>query len=294
MWLSLKKKIVWLRDYLLYKKYDFKAKFNFLPFEFNPESNFVISIASYPKRAHLLPAVFQSVKEQTVQPNRVFLVLTEEEWPNKKLPKYLDKLKKEGLTILWVKGNPYSVKMMLPVLEEEPELAIVTLADDWIYKKKFVSCTVDSKPASENKIVGPLGKELYRKGEEFSMFYRARDADINTPSERLYLMGLGTYYPPYSLHSKVSNLDAIKQIVPGRGSDLWFWAAAIAKGTEQKCIGPSSVTKYTIPIPQTSKTIPKDLPGIKIMDKRFNMAIDYFGIREKLLKILPEKMENES
>jgi hypothetical protein len=43
-----------------------------------------------------------------------------------------------------------------------------------------------------------------------------------------------------------------------------------------------------IAIPQNNDTKPKDQPGTEVILERFQMAIDYFGIREKLLSILPE------
>lgn len=260
----------------------------------DPRASFVISIASYPKRAHLLSAVFESVKRQTIRPRHIFLVLTEEEWPGKRLPKYLEKLEKQGVEILWVKGNPYSVKMLLPVVEKFPDMGVITLGDDWIYKSRFIEGTINSQPVKENCITGPLGKILYRKGDELNMFYRENtQADETTPSERVYIMGIGTYYPPRSLHPKMLNLKAVSRIIPGRGSDLWFWAAAIAQGSKLKCIGVETLRKYAIPIPLTTGTAPKDQPGKEEMNKRFNNTIDYFGIREWLLNNLPDKSDED-
>lgn len=284
--------LVRYRNLLIYQYYRIKAMLSSKAFPTNAEAEFVVSIASYPARAHLLPAVFESLKEQTIAPKRTFLVLTAEEWPNREIPKYLRKLQNEGLHILWVKGNPYSVKMLLPVVEEEPNLGIVTLGDDWIYKKKFIEFTMHSEPAKKNEVSGPLGKVLYRKGNELNMFFRDKNpADKHTPPERIYLMGLGTYYPPNSLNFKALNLEAVKEIVPGRGSDIWFWAASIANDKKTYCIGDYSVRKHTIPIPETRKTAPKDTPGAIEMNRRFNAAIDYFEIREKLINQLPDKSE---
>lgn len=289
------KKLVRLRNYLIYKKYAIWARITNKPIPTDPEAKFVVSIASYPQRAYLLPAVFESIKSQTVHPRKTILVLTEEEWPERKIPRYLIKLEKQGLEILWVSENPYSVKMMLPVIQAYPNLGVITLGDDWIYKRKFIECTIDSTPAKENKIAGPLGKVLYRKGEELHMFFREKEpANKNSSPEQTFLMGLGTYYPANSLDPDVLDLAAIKKIVPGRGSDLWFWAASIAKGNFHHCIGDFSVRKYTLPIPENNKTKPKDTPGLEEMNRRFNKAIDFFGIREKLLEVLPDISEKNA
>ena len=115
-------------------------------------------------------------------------------------------------------------------------------------------------------------------------------ADKNTPSIQVYLIGWGgIYYPAGSLHEKAFNEDEVRRIVPGRGSDIWFWAAALANNTNQICLGMPEDYNLGIPIPQNDKTKPKDRPKTDVLLERFQMAIDYFEVREKLIKLLPNK-----
>src|SRR5690625_2371501 len=128
------------------------------------------------------------------------------------------------------------------------------------------------------------------------MFYReSKNADYKTPSCQVYFLGgSGTLYPANSLDKRITNLDAIHKIVPGRGSDIWFWAAAVAKGTKQVCLGtPKDLTLF-FGIPETKKTKPKDTPGKEVMENRFQMTIDFFEIREQLLATLPDKSAIDS
>jgi len=286
----IKKTFLTIRNYLIYKKYDFLAAISGRPFTLDPNSSFVVSIASYPQRSHLLPAVIHSVVRQSRLPRYLFLVLSEEEWPAKELPKRIKKLARLGVRIIWTSGNTFSVKMLVPIIELNLNLGIVTLGDDWIYGRKFIENTVCSDAAKSGCITGPLGKALFRKGQELNMYFRdSKDADRRTPSEQVYLLGLGTIYPPDSLDPRVTDMDAIRQIVPGRGSDIWFWAAAKAKGTRIVCLGAESVRGMLIPIPETKSTKPKDAPGIEIINNRFQLAIDFFGIRQTLLDTLPDR-----
>ncbi len=283
------KTLVVIRNYLIFKWYSFKAFVRVKAIPLNPKSRFVTSIACYPDRIHLLPAVFESIARQSVMPSKAYLVLSTEEWPNRKVPNNIEKLVRKGVEIVWTRNNTYSVKMLIPILALQPDKGAITLGDDWIYGRNFIANTINSDAAKANCIVGPLGKILVRKGNEIGMYYREKKpADRSTDSNQLYLMGLGTYYPPNSLDIKVADLEAIIAIVPGRGSDLWFWAAAVAKGTKQVCLGQKSVSKNLFPIPENKKTKPRDRPGREVMEKRFEEAIDYFGIREKLLKQLPD------
>lgn len=285
------RKVILIRNYLIFKKFDFLAKINNNIFRTNPNANFVVSIASYPKRSHLLPAVFERLNQQTTVPQKWILVLSEEEWPKLKLPVYLKRLTNRGLEVIWVKNNTYAVKKLVPVIEKYPDLGIVTLDDDIIYIKYLLDGLLEKASSNNLAIIGYVGKSLQRQGLELNMYFRdKKPADINTPSDQVYLIGWGgIYYPPNSLHKKVLDMQNIHKIVPGRGSDIWFWAAAIAQGTIQICIGLPQKFNLGLPIPQNVNTQPKDRPETDILLNRFQMAIDFFDIREKLLKTLPNK-----
>ena len=134
-----------------------------------------------------------------------------------------------------------------------------------------------------------MGRDMVRKNNQLKMYYREKGtAYINTPSSQVYLIGWGgIYYPAGSLHENVFSEEGIHRIVPGRGSDIWFWAAAIANNTDQICLGLPEKYNLGVPIPQNNKTKPKDTPGNEVMEQRFQMAIDFFNIREKLNATLP-------
>lgn len=283
------KKIIILRNYLIYKKFHFFSKINDSKLRTNPEADFVVSIASYPERSHLLPAVFEALNNQTTVPKKWILVLSIEEWPEWKLPFYLEKLVKRGVEIIWVQNNTYAVKKLVPTLLKYPNYGVITFDDELIYGKYMIEKLIDCSQINPKAIIGHVGKQLIQINGELKMFYRTKvGANIKTPSEQVYFLGgAGTLYPANSLDSKISDMEAIHRIVPGRGSDIWFWAAAVAKGTEQICLGTKQDVNLYFAVPSTKTTKPKDTPGGEIMEQRFQMAIDFFKIREKLLANLP-------
>jgi hypothetical protein len=283
--------MVYGRNYFIYKSFEFLSTINSSKFHVNSQADFVVSIASYPKRSHLLPAVFEALSKQTVVPKKWILVLSEEEWPNLVLPFYLIKLEKRGLEIIWVKNNTYAVKKLVPVLEKYPEFGVITFDDELIYGKhvieKLISCSVKYK----GSVIGHVGKQLFQKDGKLQMNYRTKKvADLRTPSEQVYFLGgSGTYYPANSLDKRVIDLDAIHRIVPGRGSDIWFWAAAIANDSKQVCIGSKTDLSLYFSVTTSEQTKPKDTPGADIMEDRFQKTVDFFGIRNRLLETLPNK-----
>ena len=283
------KKLVRLRNFLIYKRWDFISKINQIKLNTDPKANFVVSIATYPKRAHLLPAVFEALNQQTQLPQKWIVVLSEEEWPELKLPEYFNKLIKRGLEILWVQNNTYAVKKLVPVVGKYPNMGVITLDDDKIYHKSLIEGLINFTIENPNTIVGYMGRSMIRKNNQLKMLYREKGAaNISTPSSQVYLIGWGgIYYPAGSLHENVFSEEGIHRIVPGRGSDIWFWAAALAHNTHQKCLGLPEKYHLGIPIPQNKKTEPKDTPGLEIMEQRFQNTIDFFNIREKLNSTLP-------
>ena len=285
------KKLVELRNLFIYKKWDFLAKINQTKLNTDPQADFVVSIATYPKRAHLLPAVLEALNQQTQLPNKWIVVLTEEEWPELHLPKYLNKLIHRGLEIVWVKNNSFAVKKLLPVMQKYPDLGVITLDDDIIYHKSLVQGLLNNRTENPKTIVGYVGKAIVKKENQLHMYYREKNAaNKNTPSSQVYLIGWGgIYYPAGSLHEKAFNEDEVRRIVPGRGSDIWFWAAALANNTNQICLGLPKDYNLGIPIPQNDQTKPKDRPKTDVLLERFQLAIDYFEVREKLIKLLPNK-----
>lgn len=290
----LKGKAVLARNYAIYQQHAFWAATRREPFPLDSTSDFVTSVASYPARIHLVPAVFESVARQTLMPKRAFLVLSEEEFPKRRVPHGIDKLTDLGVEVIWTQNNPYPVKMLVPIHDMNLGVGTVTLGDDMIYSPSMLGNVIRDDLKEFPRVVGQIGGQLFRRGARLSLFYRGKKADLDSPSSVVYLQGCGTYYSPGSLHASFTNMDAIRRIVPGRGSDIWFWAAAVAAGSVQICVGAnqrSSGTRPWTPIPETNRTAPRDRPGKAVLEQRFQMTIDYFGIREKLLAELPDHGE---
>lgn len=289
------KKLFLLRNHFIFFYYDLMSKLSNKQIKVNPSSDFIVSIASYPKRDHLLPAVFHALSMQTCSPKRFILVLSVEEYDTNNLPKHIARLKEKGVEIIWSVNNPFAVKTLVPVLLKYPNENLVALDDDFIYYKDILNRLYQHALKNPGSIVGLTGKELYRKGNEINMYFRRKKfADITTPSSNIYfLKGSGTFYPAGSIHSKAVDIDKIHEFVPGRGADMWFWAAALAQNSRQICIGNLDKYDVGIPIPENNQTKTRELPTHEAMNARFQRVVDYYGIREKLLNELPDILEEK-
>ena len=287
---GIRRKAVLARNYAVYLQHAFWAANARGRFPLDPSADFVISVASYPARIHLVPAVFESLARQTVKPRHAYLVLSHEDYPGECVPKPIAKLAEGGVQIVWTRDNPYAVKKLIPIWGRHGDCAVCTFDDDIIYGPSVVE-GLKARAAGRGKcVVGYWGKALYRKCGQLGMWFRAEGGlSEATPSAQIYLLGGGgIWYSPGALHPDVTDLEGVRSIVPGRGSDIWFWAAAHAAGAEHNWVANGSRSSMWIPIPQGIKTRPLEQPGGEVLERRFQMAIDFFGIRDKLLRELPD------
>lgn len=238
-----------------------------------------------------MPAVYESLARQKIQPRAAYLVLSEEDFPRREVPPGIRKLEDRGVSVVWSQENPFAVKKLVEVWGKNPGCSIVTFDDDFIYAPDLLPVIREQAQKRDRSVLGFVGKQLFRKGRELSMMYRERrPADEQSDPKRVYLQGgLGTWYQPGSLDERFINRQAFSKIVPGRGSDIWFWAAAVAADTDQFCLSPYTHSRMYFPIPQNDRTKPLDRPGRQILEERFQRTIDYFGIREKLIRELPDR-----
>lgn len=286
--IRLKEKLVLIRNYFVCIYYRILAVLRFFPLPMNEKADFVVAMASYPERIHQVPIVIESIARQTIKPRKIYLILTDNEWPGKIIPFSLQRLEGKGLEIIWTPIS-YNVKKLIPVLIRHPDLSIITVDDDFIFEKKTLEYLVNTEKLNPRSVVGYFGKAIYRKGRELGMMFRQKAGPkYFCISDDIYMMSGCTLYSNNSLDKRVLNMDGINKIVPGRGSDIWFWAASVAANSAIICIKKPGDKKVGIPIPENKKTITKHNPGAEELEKKFQASIDYFGIREKLIETLPE------
>ena len=290
---KLRNKAVIARNFAVYRQHAWLASTSNTNFPLDSSSNFVVSVASYPKRIHLVPAVFESLARQKIRAKRAYLVLSEEDYPDKHLPAEINRLIDRGVEIVWTRNNPYAVKKLMPVWQRDPDCAVCTFDDDTIYRPQVTEGLFNAAAGRENLIVGYWGKALYQRGGKLGMWFREPVSfKRELIDDRVYLMGGGgVWYSPSTLDPRVTDVEAVQKIVPGRGSDIWFWAAAHAANAKHCWIKPQTQKSLWIPIPQSANTKPRETPGGDVLEERFQKAINFFGVRQKLQRCLPDRSD---
>ncbi len=196
------------------------------------QADVVVSLTSYGRRVKegVVCYSIYSILRQTLQPKRIILWLSQDEWTDSTLPKHVAQLKRYGVEIRFCE-DMRSYKKLLPTLLLLPDEDIITVDDDILYPKSLIHYLIDSHLQYPNMIIAPLMKRPLKKENQL-LPYTQWYCEILTEPDISYLPlgGSGCYYPKHSLASYVTDYALAHQYAP-LADDVWFWAAGIAQGT---------------------------------------------------------------
>lgn len=126
-----------------------------------------IALTSYPKRINNCVSVINSVLDNTVLPDRIYLTLSHVEFPNWEddLPKDLYKLvmTSNRVVLNWVEENNKSFKKVFPILKYlEDDDIIIDIDDDIALPPDFIESRLDDfkYACSEHPISSNLNKSI--------------------------------------------------------------------------------------------------------------------------------------
>lgn len=136
-----------------------------------------IALTSYPKRIGNCVSVINSVLENTVLPDRIYLTLSHLEFPNweEDLPKDLYKLVMTSNRVIlnWVEENTKSFKKVFPILQYlDDDDIIIMIDDDMLLPKDFIEARMKDFHANndEHPITSNLCKTINMDNMVFTVY----------------------------------------------------------------------------------------------------------------------------
>ncbi len=242
----------------------------------------IASLTTYPPRIRFAWMAIETLIRQSVKPMKLILVLNEEEFPDKEIPRRIRLQLRRGLEILWVAHNGRSYDKLIPVRQAFPGETIVTFDDDKFFPSNILEQLYEASVHNPGAVIGSRGWVIRSDKGAISYgsnWFRAKPGakgkNLLTPG------GNGCLYPPESLDSAVDLLDTALKICP-TADDIWFWGAVQKANSDLVCLGlnahrPVSALNAGEALSRTNESD---------NDPQFQRTLDYWGIRESVMKSL--------
>ena len=185
----------------------------------------IVSLTTYPGRIKSVHETINTLKNQSIKPDKVILYLSEQEFPkkNKGLPRNLTKLCDDCFEIHWIKKTLYSFQKLIPALKEYPNAVIVTADDDILYKNNWLELLVNAYLENPTLIHCHRVHRIRYNGNNIMPYNLWRMAIKNeSVLYNNFLTGVGgVLYPPRCLDKNVTNSKEFLDLCP-KADDIWI------------------------------------------------------------------------
>lgn len=213
----------------------------------NDKPKIIVSLTSFPAAIPYAVQAIRSILSGSMLPDKIVLYLDTQKFPDRKLPSELEALTAES-PLLEVRFDPAEIrsyKKLLPALRDFPEDVIVTIDDDIRYRPDTLRRLVRLHKRLPDAIIAHRARRI-KPGMPYSAWRKYKWYDFifrRIHYSRLAMQtGVGgVLYPPHSLDETMLDPARFMAIAP-TNDDVWFWAAAVSKGT------------YVVPLPNGYST----------------------------------------
>lgn len=193
----------------------------------------IISLTTYPGRIKTVHKTIITLLKQTTKPDYIVLWLAEEQFPHREseLPKKLMKLRKHGLDIKWC-HDIRSYKKLIPALTMYPDDIIITVDDDWYYRKNMVEELIkEHNKYPEDIITNGFTHPYFDKEGRIRTSENIEEFKGTSGFMNKILGSDGVLYLSKFLDARVFDESVFMHIAP-TNDDIWFWAMAVKNGTK--------------------------------------------------------------
>lgn len=196
----------------------------------------IISLTSFPAALSYAAKAIRSILRGSMMPDRIILYLDTQQFPDGTLPEVIEDIKGECpfFEVRFSPANIRSYKKLVPALEDFPDDIIVTIDDDINYHPNMLRDLVRTHKRVPNAIIAHRVRKI-KPGQPYSTWKKYKWKDFILRRYHFTHLALqtgvgGVLYPPHSLDEEMMDPTIFTQLAPTQ-DDIWFWAAAVSKGT---------------------------------------------------------------
>ncbi len=242
----------------------------------NKKERVIVSLTSIPGAIPYAVQAIESILNGSMRPDKIVLYLDSEKFPDQIIPPELSELQARN-PIVDIRFDPTemrSYKKLIPALRDFPNDVIVTVDDDIYYPPHTLRHLLRLHQRLPDAILAHRVRKV-KPDAPYQQWKKYKWHDFVFKKIHLSRLAMqtgvgGVLYPPHSLDETMLDPELFMSMAP-TNDDIWFWAAAVSKGT------------YVVPLPngqRSAKEIgkPKELSlktiNLKPGDDRNRDAFD--------------------
>lgn len=246
-------------------------------------SDVIVSLTSFPKRIDVVWMAIDSMFHQKQQPSRIYLYLTNEEFPGgrEQIPKRLLNYEKLGLEICFREHNLKPHNKYFYALQEHYNKNVITIDDDIYYhddtvKRLLEAHSIYPKFICANRI-DIITFDNAGMFEKYQNWQKAKRKEMIKPSILNVALGfVGVLYPSgmFTNCSKLFDIELIKKLSLN-ADDLWLKAIESIENiqvikTKYCCMGVSIGGSQSISLMSTNCHGENDIQWNRLVEE-FNL-----------------------
>lgn len=194
----------------------------------------VISLTSFPARLNTIWQCIESLKRQSVVPEKIILYLSKDQISYNDIPSSLTKEQDDLFEICMVDGDMRSHKKYYYAMKEYPDKIIVTADDDVIYPPFMLSNLLEAHIKYPTDVIANYTHVIRLNNCTVAPYTEWYDIPatqniIDTTINQIQVGYGGVLYPPNSLYKDVLNIELAREL-SFLADDLWLYAQTIMGG----------------------------------------------------------------
>lgn len=225
----------------------------------------IVSFTSFPARIKEVWMVVESLKRQTMLPEKIILWLSKKQFPSiEDIPQNLKQCEDSLFEIRMVDEDIRSHKKYYYVMSEYPDKAFITCDDDVFYHPDMIKDLVEASKMFPGCIIANVSSEMsYGCDGELLPYVQWKSNFKPYASINRVQIGIGgVLYPPNCLNEHVLNKQLFLELAP-LADDLWLSMMARLNRTP---VVQSKSYRLSLPIENGSPSLSNVNNGVQNMN----------------------------
>lgn len=208
-----------------------------LRYRTHEESEFVVTLTSFPARIDKVWLTIESVMRQTYPARHIILWLSRDQFPGEMsdLPWILRKMCDRGLEIRFCDGDIRSHKKYLYLLQQHPEQTIVTMDDDIFYTERLLQMLHKQHLLYPNDVIAAYTHQMTYDKDGRLKPYVQWNHHTTASSNLFFGSGGGTCFPAGVFYHDVCDEKKALSTCP-LADDVWLNAQVRLAGNRVRRI----------------------------------------------------------